>query len=394
MKLNSEMGSSSLIPTALTSTPSRDSHVHNHNKKKKPHSKNHKQKNNRQVNKWKSQTQQNLYSTKLRQALAGSTLSGSGKSIRETADRVLASAARGRSRWSRAILTNRLKLSFMKNKIKKKKKRVGPVVRSRRTRTRLNVVRLKVKTVPAVQKKVRLLGRLVPGCRKEPLPVILEEAIDYIPALEMQVRAMTALANLLLANSSSPSSSSNLNSSPSFPAPSPSTPPPSSYPTPSSSYPPPTGTYPYHLQFPHFLPPYPNLQHFQQQQQQQEHPFVLHHQQQQQQQQLPQMISPQRPIFQQQQSSSSPSPSPSSPSPHVPTSPNSGARLMAMLGTQNPQSNQEQSVMNQSPSSIASTSQSSASASAPPIPMVSDFLMPGTSNHPAAVLLPSSGSQP
>ncbi|XP_057753544.1 enhancer of mRNA-decapping protein 4-like [Arachis stenosperma] len=198
-------------------------------------------------------------------------------------------------------------------------------------------------------------------------------------------------------NPPSSSSSSNLNSSPSFPAPSPSTPPPSSYPTPSSSYPPPTGTYPYHHQFPHFLPPYPNLQHFQQQQQQQqqEHPFVLHHQQQQQQQQqLPQMISPQRPIFQQQQSSSSPSPSPSSPSPHVPTSPNSGARLMAMLGTQNPQSNQEQSVMNQSPSSIASTSQSSASASAPPIPMVSDFLMPGTSNHPAAVLLPSSGSQP
>ncbi|MED6131689.1 hypothetical protein PIB30_012127 [Stylosanthes scabra] len=182
------------------------------------------------------------------------------------------------------------------------------------------------------------------------------------------------------------SSSSNLNSSPSFPASSPSTPPPSSYPTPSSSYPPPTGTYPYHHQFPHFLPPYPNLQHFPQQQ---EHPFVLHHQQQQQ---LPQMIAPQRPNFQQQQSSSSPSPS--SPSPHVPTSPNSGgARLLAMLGTQNPQSNQEQSVIHQpSSSSIASTSQSSASA--PPVPVVSDFLMPVTSNHPAAVLLPSSGSQP
>ncbi|MED6150595.1 hypothetical protein PIB30_073870 [Stylosanthes scabra] len=210
-----------LIPTAppatTTTTQSRDSHVHSHNKKKKPHSKNnhkqhhhHQQNNNRHViNKWKSQTQQHLYSTKLRQALAGSTLSAGGKSVRETADRVLASAARGRSRWSRAMLTNRLKLSFMKKKKKNiKKSRVAAAVGSGRRRSRLNVVGLKVKTVPAVQKKVRLLGRLVPGCRKEPLPVILEEAIDYIPALEMQVRAMTALANLLLANSSSSSSSS------------------------------------------------------------------------------------------------------------------------------------------------------------------------------------------
>ncbi|MED6158185.1 hypothetical protein PIB30_030468 [Stylosanthes scabra] len=207
-----------LIPTApppatTTTTQLRDSHVHSHNKKKKPHSKNqkqhhHHQHNNRHViNKWKSQTQQNLYSTKLRQALAGSTLSSGGKSVRETADRVLATAARGRSRWSRAILTNRLKLSFMKKKKTAKKRVAAAEAGSRRRRSRLNVVRLKVKTVPAVQKKVRLLGRLVPGCRKEPLPVILEEAIDYIPALEMQVRAMTALANLLLANSSSSSSS-------------------------------------------------------------------------------------------------------------------------------------------------------------------------------------------
>ena len=67
------------------------------------------------------------------------------------------------------------------------------------------MLRLKGKTVPAVQKKVRFLGRLVPGCKKERLPVILEEAIDYIPALEMQVRAMTALADLLLGSSSSTS---------------------------------------------------------------------------------------------------------------------------------------------------------------------------------------------
>ncbi|GAU37077.1 hypothetical protein TSUD_378190 [Trifolium subterraneum] len=106
----------------------------------------------------------------------------------------------------------------------------------------------------------------------------------------------------------------NLNSSPSFPSPSSlSTPPPSSYPTPSSSYPPPTGTYPYHL--PHYLP-FPNLQ-------QQENPLILQHH--------PQMHAPQRPIFQPS------SPSPTSPNPNT----TSGARLMAMLGTQNPPSSQE-----------------------------------------------------
>ncbi|WJX23092.1 hypothetical protein P8452_12337 [Trifolium repens] len=102
----------------------------------------------------------------------------------------------------------------------------------------------------------------------------------------------------------------NLNSSPSFPSPSSlSTPPPSSYPTPSSSYPPPTGTYPYHL-------PFPNLP-------QQENPLILQNH--------PQMHAPQRPIFQ------PPSSSPTSPNPNT----TSGARLMALLGTQNPPSNQE-----------------------------------------------------
>ncbi|CAJ1962778.1 unnamed protein product [Sphenostylis stenocarpa] len=151
------------------------------------------------------------------------------------------------------------------------------------------------------------------------------------------------------ASAASPSipNPSNLNSSPSFPSPSPSTPPPSSYPTPSSSYPPPTGTYPYH--HPHFLP-YPALHH---QQQHQEHPLILHH--------LPQMHAPQRPpIFQ------PPSPSPSPSSPHLPSSPNptTGARLMALLGTQNPLSNQEPSVVYPSPSATSSS------------PMVSDFSVP------------------
>ena len=53
------------------------------------------------------------------------------------------------------------------------------------------------KKVPAVQRKVRFLGRLVPGCRELSLPKLLEETTDYIAALEMQVRAMTAVAGVL-----------------------------------------------------------------------------------------------------------------------------------------------------------------------------------------------------
>ncbi|KAI4296086.1 hypothetical protein L6164_036075 [Bauhinia variegata] len=149
-----------------------------------------------------------------------------------------------------------------------------------------------------------------------------------------------------------PSNSSNLTSSPSFPAPS-SSPPPSSYPTPSSSYPPPTGTYPYH---PHFFP-YPT-HHHQQQQQPQELHRILHHQQQQ----VSQMHAPQRPMF--------PSPSPSSP--HLSSSPNpnntGGARLMALLGNQNPPLNLE------SPQSSVPYPASSPSPSSPAT--VSDFFMP------------------
>ena len=72
----------------------------------------------------------------------------------------------------------------------------------------MSVLRLKAKGLPAVQRKVRVLGRLVPGCRKQPLPVILEEATDYIAALEMQVKTMTAIAELLSRSTSEASSTS------------------------------------------------------------------------------------------------------------------------------------------------------------------------------------------
>ena len=175
-------------------------------------------------NKWKSETQQQIYSSKLLQTLsqvhlsppppsATATATRRGRAVREAADRVLAVAAKGKTRWSRAILTNRLKLKFQKKH--RKQPRVVSATGTTRSpkKPKVSVLRLKGKSLPAVQRKVRVLGRLVPGCRKQPLPVILEEATDYIAALEMQVRAMTTLANLLSGSTSSSSSSSASSSS-------------------------------------------------------------------------------------------------------------------------------------------------------------------------------------
>ncbi|XP_058210747.1 transcription factor bHLH147-like [Rhododendron vialii] len=163
-------------------------------------------------NQWKSEAQQQVYSsrllTALRQVRLGSPPSAPrrGRAVREAADRVLAVTAKGRTRWSRAILKNRLKVKFLKSK----RQRVRVTGNSRlEKKPKVSVLRLKAKNLPAVQRKVKVLGRLVPGCRKEALPVILEEATDYIAALEMQVRAMSALAELaeLLSGAGSSSSS-------------------------------------------------------------------------------------------------------------------------------------------------------------------------------------------
>jgi len=165
---------------------------------------------------WKTQAQQQVYSSKLLKALrelrisspAAATTTSSvpapkgGRAVREVADRVLAVTAKGRSRWSRAILTNRLKLKFMKKHAKRQKMAVSSTSRLPR-KPRVGILKLKTKNLPAFQKKARVLGRLVPGCRKQPLPVILDEATDYIAALEMQIRAMNALADLLSGASSS-----------------------------------------------------------------------------------------------------------------------------------------------------------------------------------------------
>ncbi|CAN6877772.1 hypothetical protein Bca4012_070097 [Brassica carinata] len=67
------------------------------------------------------------------------------------------------------------------------------------TRVRASLKKHKTIKLPAAEKKLKILGRLVPGCRKVTVPNLLDEATDYIAALEMQVRAMESLAELLAA---------------------------------------------------------------------------------------------------------------------------------------------------------------------------------------------------
>lgn len=141
---------------------------------------------------WKSDTQQQVYSSKLLQALRQVRTSTAaspkrGRAVREAADRVLAVTAKGRTRWSRAILTNRVKLKFMKkssgngNKMMRRRATMLTTTGNSRwqRKPKVSILRLKAKSLPGFQRKARVLGGLVPGCRKQSLPVILEEATEW-----------------------------------------------------------------------------------------------------------------------------------------------------------------------------------------------------------------------
>ncbi|KAL3382078.1 hypothetical protein AABB24_001913 [Solanum stoloniferum] len=148
---------------------------------------------------WRTDTEQQIYSSKLLQALRHVRRSNdnpspvnAGRAVRETADRVLAVTAKGRSRWSRAILSGRLSLRLSQiNKKHKKAKLNSGNIKSKKPAAK--------KRLPALQRKVRVLGRLVPGCQKLPFTNLLEETNDYISALQMQIKAMTFLTGLLSA---------------------------------------------------------------------------------------------------------------------------------------------------------------------------------------------------
>lgn len=148
---------------------------------------------------WRTDKEQQIYSSKLCQAVRHvrrrSSSARIGKAIRETADRLLAVSAKGATRWSRAILSSPPSLRLKKRQVK-----VRVTGCSRLRRKPEEAMRRKNK-LPPVQKKLRVLGRMIPGCRKVSSLNLLEEATDYISALEMQVRAMTALTAILAGSS-------------------------------------------------------------------------------------------------------------------------------------------------------------------------------------------------
>ncbi|KAF8387659.1 hypothetical protein HHK36_026313 [Tetracentron sinense] len=190
------------MASSLISNPIANSDRSRESKRKKK-KKSQDQNQNQNKTRWKTEAEQRIYSSKLFEALrqvrrnpspaASAEAPPHGRDVREMADRALAIAAKGRTRWSRAILMSRLKLKFRKHK----KQRVSVRDNNRSKKSRLNILRLKQIRISPLQQRARVLGRLVPGCRKLAFPLLLEETTDYIAALEMQVRAMTALTELL-----------------------------------------------------------------------------------------------------------------------------------------------------------------------------------------------------
>lgn len=141
------------------------------------------------IKRWRTEREQQIYSSKLGEALRRSRRSR--REVRETADRLLAVSARGATRWSRAILSSQRVGSRLRNY---KKARVS---KNGRFKKLAGIKSGENRRLPAVERKMKVLSRLVPGCRKLSLSNLLEEVSDYVPALEMQVRAMTALAEII-----------------------------------------------------------------------------------------------------------------------------------------------------------------------------------------------------
>ncbi|KAJ6824960.1 transcription factor bHLH150 [Iris pallida] len=156
-------------------------------------------------NKWKTPGQQRIYKRRLLDALrspqpaAGAT---SARSIKQAADSALALTAHGQSRWSRAILSAR--------HLPRRRVLLKASARSRRPPPKKDISakaqleeQQPTKDVK-VNDRLRRLGRLVPGCRKLAAPRMLEEAADYVAALEMQVRTMRMLVESMSAAALSP----------------------------------------------------------------------------------------------------------------------------------------------------------------------------------------------
>ena len=124
--------------------------------------------------------------------------------MKAAADSALALTARGQTRWSRAILlagaacSRRRVLVKAGGKVRRRRRPPLPV-QARDNAAAAALLKGKGKEKDKVQERLRVLGRLVPGCRKLPAPALLEESADYVAALQMQVSAMRALTDALAA---------------------------------------------------------------------------------------------------------------------------------------------------------------------------------------------------
>jgi hypothetical protein len=170
-----------------------------------------------QPSEWRTRREHEIYSSRLLEAIrlvrAGPSAAAAAeaaptrsRAVREAADRALAVAARGRTHWSRAILASRRCRRLQAAHRARLRAPASPPPRHGASAAKGTAA------LPPVARKAMVLGRLVPGCRKLSFPTLLAETTDYIAALQMQVRAMTALAEALSAVSSS---SSGAGSSPS-----------------------------------------------------------------------------------------------------------------------------------------------------------------------------------
>ena len=156
-----------------------------------------------QASKWRSGAVRGVYGRRLLDALRA-TGGGQPRAVKAAADSALALTARGQTRWSRAILLAGAACSRRRVLVKaggkvRRRRRPPPPVQARDNAAAAALLKDKGKEKDKVQERLRVLGRLVPGCRKLPAPALLEESADYVAALQMQVSAMRALADALAA---------------------------------------------------------------------------------------------------------------------------------------------------------------------------------------------------
>ncbi|XP_058095268.1 transcription factor bHLH149-like [Magnolia sinica] len=157
---------------------------------------------------WRTISQERIYGQRLLEAIKHARNSSqpsrisSSRTIKEAADSALALTAKGQTRWSRAILSRRWQKRKLWLKAGGKIRRCSGTRRLEKPAPSLSLSAApqpRKKTAEKVGDRLRVLGRLVPGCRKLSTASLLEEAADYMAALEMQVKAMRTLADLLSA---------------------------------------------------------------------------------------------------------------------------------------------------------------------------------------------------